>query len=135
MPDGPAVSKQAQQGLSAPHPGQDSAVPAACSMKEQDQVALPEGAQQARQFRHCSSLHSVADAAEHSQNGQQHGSAKLDGCQAPQHARRDRQHAQQEAESLNAQNVEACVASSRRLEQPTASTGTSRPVAVVHRGE
>ncbi|KAL3147614.1 hypothetical protein ABBQ38_014665 [Trebouxia sp. C0009 RCD-2024] len=130
--EGLAACSQAHQGLSAPHV---TAAPGACSTREdEEQVVLPEGAQQARQFRHCSSLHSVADAAEHSQNGQQHTSARSDGCQAPQHACRDRQHDQQEAESLNAQNVEACVASSRRLEQPTASTGTSRPVPVLHRG-
>ena len=129
-----AASSQAQQGLSAPHLDQDSAMPGACSIREEGQAALPEAGQQARQFRHCSSLHSVADAADHFQNGQRHGSAGSDGCQAPQHACRDRQHAQQEAESLNAQNAEACVASSRRLEQPTASTGTSRPIPIVHRG-
>ena len=134
VPGDLAASSQAQQGISAPHLHQDSAMPGACSMREEGQAALPEAGQQARQFRHCSSLHSVADAAEHSQNGQRHGSARSDGCQAPQHACRDRQHAQQEAESLNAQNAEACVASSRRLEQPTASTGTSRPVPVMHRG-
>lgn len=133
------VSSTAQQGLSASQlqPGQDSAVLGASSpQEEEDQVVPPEGSQQAaaRHLRHCTSLHSVADTAEQSQNGQQHGTAKSDGCQAPQHAWRDRQHAQQEAESLNAQNVEACVASSRRLEQPTASTGTSRPVPLVRTG-
>ena len=84
----------------------------------------------ARSLRHCRSLHSVADEAdaqrpEQSQadSGRNHTAQQL------------AQHAQHEADSLNAQHVEACVASSRRLEQPTASTGTSRPVPLAHRGE
>ncbi len=84
----------------------------------------------ARSLRHCRSLHSVADEAdaqrpEQSQDdsGRNHTAQQL------------AQHAQHEADSLNAQHVEACVASSKRLEQPTASTGTSRPVPLAHRGE
>lgn len=133
------TSSQAQQGLTAPElqPGQHSAVPGACPLQEEDQLVPPEDSQQAatRHLRHCTSLHSVADGAERSQNGQDYSSARSVGCQAPQHAWPDRQHAHQEAESLNAQNMEACVASSRRLEQPTASTGTSRPVPLMHAGQ
>lgn len=121
------------QGLQPGH----SVVPSACLQQEEGQVVPPEDSQQAaaRHLRHCTSLHSVAEAAEQSQNGQHDGSA---GCQAPQHAwhgRQRAQHAQQEAESLYVQNVEACEASSRRLEQPTASTGTSRPIPLVHVGQ
>lgn len=132
------VSTQAQQGLTALglQPGH-SAMPGASLQQEEGQVMPPEDRQQAaaRHLRHCTSLHSVAEAAEQSQNGQHGGSA---GCQAPQHAWQGRQrdqHAQQEAESMYVQNVEACEASSRRLEQPTASTGTSRPIPLVHVGQ
>lgn len=132
-------SSQLQQDLTAPglQPGQDSGVPGASRPQGEDQTVPPEGSQQAaaRRLRHCTSLHSVAEAAEQSQNGLDHSSARSDGCQAPQHAWHDGQHAQQEAESLNAHDEEACVASSRRLEQPTASTGTSRPVPLVRAGQ
>lgn len=84
----------------------------------------------ARSLRHCRSLHSVADEADaqrpeqsQAESGRHHTAQQL------------AQRAQHEADSLNAQHVEACVASSRRLEQPTASTGTSRPVPLAHRGE
>ncbi len=84
----------------------------------------------ARSLRHCRSLHSVADEADaqrpeqsQAESGRHHTAQQL------------AQRAQHEADSLNAQHVEACVASSRRLEQPTASTGTSRPAPLAHRGE
>lgn len=132
------VCSQLQQDLTVPglQPGQERAVPGDCRPQGEDQMVPPEGSQQAaaRHLRHCTSLHSVAEAAEQSQNRQDHSSARSDGCQAPQHAWHDGQHAQQEAESLNDHDVEACVASSRRLEQPTASTGTSRPVPLVRAG-
>ena len=80
----------------------------------------------ARSLRHCSSLRSVADAAHAQQPQQSH--AGSDAGRAGQGLQQPGQHAQPEDDSLNAQHEEACVASSRRLEQPTASTGTSRPV-------
>ena len=131
-------SSQPQQSLTAPglQPGQHRAVAGARPLQGEDRLVPPEDSQQAaaRHLRHCTSLHSVAEAAEQSQNGQGHSSPRSEGCQAPQHAWHDSQRVQQEADSLIAQNVEACVASSRRLEQPTASTGTSRPVPLVHVG-
>ena len=84
----------------------------------------------ARSLRHCRSLHSVADEAD-AQGPEQSQADSGRNHTAQQLAQR----AQHEADSLNAQHVEACVASSRRLEQPTASTGTSRPVPLAHRGE
>lgn len=84
----------------------------------------------ARSLRHCSSLHSFADEAD-AQRPEQSQADSGRNHTAQQLAQR----AQHEADSLNAQHVEACVASSRRLEQPTASTGTSRPVPLAHRGE
>ncbi len=84
----------------------------------------------ARSLRHCRSLHSVADEAD-AQRPEQSQADSGRNHTAQQLAQR----AQHEADSLNAQHVEACVASSRRLEQPTASTGTSRPVPLAHRGE
>ena len=133
------VSSQLEHGLTAHglQPGQESAVPGVCPSQEEDGLVPPEGSQQAaaRHLRHCTSLHSVAEAAEQSQNRQVHSSPRSDGCQAPQHVWHGGQRAQHaQAESLNAQNVEACVASSRWLEQPTASTGTSRPVPLGHVG-
>ena len=85
----------------------------------------------ARSLRHCTSLHSVADEADaqgpiqsQADSGRNHTAQQM------------AQRAQHGADSLNAQHVEACVASSRRLlEQPTASTGTSRPVPLAHRGD
>ena len=84
------------------------------------------GSHPARSLRHCSSLRSVADAAHAQQLQQSH--AGSDAGRAGQGLQQPGQHAQPEDDSLNAQHEEACVASSRRLEQPTASTGTSRPV-------
>jgi len=84
----------------------------------------------ARSLRHCRSLHSVADEAD--AQGPEQSKADSGRNHAAQQVA---QRAQHEADSLNAQHVEACVASSRRLEQPTASTGTSRPVPLAHRGE
>ncbi|DBA77747.1 TPA: hypothetical protein ACH3X2_008439 [Trebouxia sp. C0005] len=83
----------------------------------------------ARSLRHCRSLHSVADEpdAQRPEQGQADSGRNHSAQQLAQHA-------QHEADSLNAQHVEDCVASSRRLEQPTASTGTSRPVPLAHRG-
>ena len=142
LPDGQHSSRQAVEALPAsahpPAPGNTAAQ--ARSMQADRFEAV-------RNLRHCSSLHSVADAAEgsHAQPGSvsaghcaeaQRGSVKSSECGGPQHAYDAHQQMhQQAAESLNARHVEACVASSRRLEQPTASTGTSRPVPLVHVGQ
>ncbi len=82
----------------------------------------------ASDLRHCRSLRSVADAAHTKQA--HHSHAESGGRQAAKPA----QHAQHEADSLTAQHAEACVASSKRLEQPTASTGTSRPAPLTRIG-
>ncbi|DBB01012.1 TPA: hypothetical protein ACH3X1_000915 [Trebouxia sp. C0004] len=83
----------------------------------------------ARSLRHCRSLHSFADK----DDGRRTEQNQADSGRNPT-VQQLAQRAQHEADSLNAQHVEACVASSRRLEQPTASTGTSRPVPLAHRG-
>lgn len=87
----------------------------------------------ARSLRHCRSLRSAANEADVQQQPEQsqYGSVR---DHIAQRAQQPAQHAQRDADSLNAQQVEACVASSRRLEQPTASTGTSRPVPLLHIG-
>ena len=134
---GQAASRRAQQDLTAPRlkfkQGRDTT--GTENSMQGTQHAPPESSQQAaaRSLRHCTSLHSMAENLDLSQDAQ-HGSAE-EGCRAAQTVDCGGQRAQHEANSLSAQNVEACVASTRRLEQPTASTGTSRPVPLVHAGQ
>ena len=129
---GQAGTRQTQQDLTAPRLKlhQERATPGAETSIQDTQHAPPESGQQAaaRNLRHCTSLHSMADAAEQCQNLQQ-GSAEAYPVDCIG------QCAQREADSASAQNVEACVASTRRLEQPTASTGTSRPAPLIHAGQ
>ena len=108
----------------------------------------PQNRQPGARLRHCTSLRSVADA-DHAQLKPQEGRGGQHTTQRAQHEAERLNAQQHEAASLVAQQpglqpgpmadvlhaqYEACVASSRRLEQPTASTGTSRPVALAHPG-